>query len=121
MQEIVVTLAQNLEYENLAMLHREASILVAVDHGDRLIETKAKLDAIGATGLASLVHYRFDAIHATLLVPFGKQDGFSVGLESSGTQVVETVDPAGRVRGRPVVEPVRAHVRCPSRDGRSVA
>jgi Na+-translocating ferredoxin:NAD+ oxidoreductase RnfD subunit len=100
MQEIVVTLAQNLELENLAMLHREASILEAVDHGDRLIETKARLDAIGATGLANVVHYRFDAIHATLLVPFGKQDGFSIGLESRGTQVSETVDAAGTVVGR---------------------
>jgi hypothetical protein len=95
-----VTLAQNLEFENQAMLRRDASILEAVDHGDRLAETKATLDAISSTDLARVVHYRFDAIHATLLVPFGKQDGFSVGLESRGTQVVETYDTARTVVGR---------------------
>ena len=35
---IVLTLAENLELENQALLRRDASILPAVDHGDRLSE-----------------------------------------------------------------------------------
>jgi hypothetical protein len=97
MQEIVVTLAQNLEFENQALLRHDPSILSAVDHGDRLIEMQRQLAALVLDAPTTLVHYRFDAIHATLLVPFGKQDGFSVGLQSKGTQVVEKVDAGGRI------------------------
>ena len=35
-QQILMTLAENLELENQALLRRDASILTAVDHGDRL-------------------------------------------------------------------------------------
>ena len=48
MQEVLVTLARNLELENEALLRGDESILVAVDHGDRLVEMQARLrDARG--------------------------------------------------------------------------
>jgi hypothetical protein len=56
-----------------------------------------QLAALVLDAPTTLVHYRFEAIHATLLVPFGKQDGFSVGLQSKGTQVIEKVDAGGRI------------------------
>jgi hypothetical protein len=88
--EVVVTLAQNLEFENQALLRRDPTILTAVDHGDRLIEMQRRLEAVSAGGPITTAHYRFDTIHATLLIPFGKQDGFSIGLQATGTLTEET-------------------------------
>jgi Na+-translocating ferredoxin:NAD+ oxidoreductase RnfD subunit len=100
MTEVVVTLAQNLEFENQALLRRDASILTAVDHGDRLIEMQGRLAQVVAGGATRLDHYRFDTIHATLLIPFGKQDGFSIGLQAQGTMVEQTIDPAGAIQSQ---------------------
>ena len=44
-QEIVLTLAENLQLENQSLLRADASILEAVDHGDRLDEMRDRLDA----------------------------------------------------------------------------
>jgi hypothetical protein len=35
-----------------------------------------------------------------LLIPFGRQDGLSLGLESRGTKTQETYDAAGHLRSR---------------------
>ena len=48
--DIVLTLAENLELENQAMLRADASILPAVDHGDRLKEMQARLEEAASTG-----------------------------------------------------------------------
>jgi Na+-translocating ferredoxin:NAD+ oxidoreductase RnfD subunit len=91
MQEVVVTLAQNLELENQALLARDPELLAAVDHGDRLAEMRARLEADpGSINVVTLEHYRFESIDARLLVPFGVQDGFSIGLDATGTLVRET-------------------------------
>jgi Na+-translocating ferredoxin:NAD+ oxidoreductase RnfD subunit len=92
MTAIVVTLAQNLEFENQALLRRDPSILTAVDHGDRLIEMQARLQTPGPTTVS---HYLFDTMHAVLLIPFGRQDGFSIGLQATGRRVDETYEPSG--------------------------
>ncbi len=94
MAEVVVTLAQNLEIENQALLRRDPALLSAVDHGDRLIEMQARVAAAGG-GTVVISHYRFDAIDASLLVPFGRQDGLSIGLAGRGTRVDETYDATG--------------------------
>ena len=60
-QEILLTLAENLELENQALLRRDASILPAVDHGDRLAEMQRRLRDIGAGGSTVVTRYRFDA------------------------------------------------------------
>ena len=49
-QGILVTLAENLELENQALLRKDGSILTAVDHGDRLKEMQARLQDASATG-----------------------------------------------------------------------
>ena len=46
-QAIVLTLAENLELESQALLRADASILEAVDHGDRLDEMQRRLDDAG--------------------------------------------------------------------------
>ena len=53
MNEVVVTLARNLELENQALLRRDESILVAVDHGDRLVEMQERLRAAATRGRRS--------------------------------------------------------------------
>jgi Na+-translocating ferredoxin:NAD+ oxidoreductase RnfD subunit len=90
MQAVVVTLAQNLELENQAMLAHDATILEAVDHGDRLAEMRARLEDSGPSGGPKVLeHYRFDTLSARLLIPFGVQEGFSIGLDGSGTMLRE--------------------------------
>jgi len=97
---IVLTLAENLELENQALLRSDAEILTAVDHGDRLAEMEARLTAAVASGTTVIHRHQFDAVHVTLLVPFGRQDGLSLGLVSRGTVTRETYDAAGDLQGR---------------------
>jgi Na+-transporting NADH:ubiquinone oxidoreductase subunit NqrB len=97
-QPVVVALAQNLELENQALLRRDPALLTAIDHGDRLLEMQARL-AAAASGV-EIAHYRFDRIDVRLLVPFGRQDGLSLGFDGSGTVTKETYDAAGALVSR---------------------
>ena len=49
-QQVLVTLAQNLEVENQALLRKDESLLEAVDHGDRLIQMQTALSDAQASG-----------------------------------------------------------------------
>jgi Na+-translocating ferredoxin:NAD+ oxidoreductase RnfD subunit len=91
-QDVLVTLAQNLEYENLAVMRGDASILSAIDHGDRLLEMQQRIADAAATGRTTVEHYQFDSVSLRLLIPFGRQDGFSLGLDARGTVVRETYE-----------------------------
>ena len=95
MQSVVVTLAQNLEIENQALLRHDASLLVSVDHGDRLTEMRTRLQIAARTGVTTVVHYRFDTIRVSLLLPFGQQTGLSLGMASRGTVTTESYDASG--------------------------
>ncbi len=99
-QELVLTLAENLEIENQALLQADATILPAVDHGDRLDEMQGRIRDSATTGMTTIERYQIDDVNVTLLVPFGKQDGLSLGLESRGTVINETYDAAGHLQGR---------------------
>jgi Na+-translocating ferredoxin:NAD+ oxidoreductase RnfD subunit len=99
-QEIVLTLAENLELENQALLRADESILPAVDHGDRLTEMQGRLQDAVATGMTVIARYRFDALDISLLEPFGKQTGLSLGLDARGTVTEETYDAAGNLQAR---------------------
>ncbi len=99
MNEVVVALAQDLAIENEALLTRDPALLAAVDHGDRLAEMRAQLDDSRAKGLTPVRRYTFDAIHVSLLVPFGAQTGLSLGLTGRGTVVEERRDASGTLRG----------------------
>ncbi len=100
MAAVVVTLAQNLELENQALLKHDASLLPAIDHGDRLVEMQAAIAAAASSGTTTLHHYQFDSIDASLLVPFGRQTGLSLGLASKGTVVDEVYDRNGVLQSR---------------------
>ena len=99
MHEVVVALSQDLALETRALLERDEQLLAAVDHGDRLDEMLARLDEAEATGMTTVDRYDFDAIHVTLLVPFGQQSGLSLGLTGRGTLVTERYDSGGRLAG----------------------
>jgi hypothetical protein len=100
MQAVVVTLAENLEFENEALRRHDPTILTAINHGDRLDEMQGRVGAAEAGEPIVLTHYLFDAIDVELLVPFGQQTGLSLGLASSGTKVEETYDAAGQLTDR---------------------
>ncbi len=88
--DILVTLAQNLEIENQALLRGDGNLLTAVDHGDRLREMQGHLRDAQAAGRTVVAHYRFDTVHVSLIVPFGVQTGASLGFQSQGTVTEET-------------------------------
>ncbi|HET7182416.1 MAG TPA: hypothetical protein VFI15_09315 [Candidatus Limnocylindrales bacterium] len=94
---ILITLAQNLAIENEALLHDDRSLLAVADHGDRLAEMTQRLLDAHASGQTVLTTYDFDAGTVSLLVPFGKQDGFSLGFRMTGTRTDQTRDAAGVV------------------------
>jgi len=96
-QQIVLDLVENLELENQALLSSDESILTAINHGDRLDEMRDRLEAAEATGVTEIERFQIDDVRVTLLVPFGKQEGLSLGLESRGTVTEETYDAAGEL------------------------
>jgi len=99
-QQIVLTLVENLELENQALLRQDQAILEVVDHGVRLDDMTRRLHDSGASGTTVIKRYQIDDVHVTLLVPFGRQDGLSLGLESRGTVITETYDSAGALQSR---------------------
>jgi Na+-translocating ferredoxin:NAD+ oxidoreductase RnfD subunit len=98
MREVVLTLAENLDLESQALLRGDETLLTAVDHGDRLVEMQDRLRTAAATGSRTITRYRIDAISVSLLVPFGRQDGLSLGLDSRGTMIEEVYDAAGNLQ-----------------------
>jgi Na+-translocating ferredoxin:NAD+ oxidoreductase RnfD subunit len=99
-QAVVLTLVENLELENQALLRGDATILEAVDHGDRLDEMRGRIADAAATGTTLIERYQLDAVEVVLLVPFGRQEALSLGLDATGTVVTEVRDAAGNVRSR---------------------
>jgi len=99
-RDIVLTLAENLELENQALLRGEESILPVVDHGDRLTEMRARLQDGADTGRIVIARYRFDALDMSLIEPFGVQTGLSLGLAGNGTMTEETYDASGTLLER---------------------
>jgi hypothetical protein len=97
---VVVTLAQNLELENQALLERNGSLLAAVDHGDRLDEMQRRLEGATTSGATTIAHYDFAAIDVSLLVPFGQQTGLSLGLRGRGTVTEERYAADGSLQER---------------------
>ena len=85
-RQLVLDLVENLELENQALLRSRrhdprppsttATGSTRCRRGSRTAE---------ATGVTVIERYQIDDVNVTLLVPFGKQDGLSLGLESRGT------------------------------------
>jgi Na+-translocating ferredoxin:NAD+ oxidoreductase RnfD subunit len=99
-QQIVLTLAENLELESQALLRHDATILHAVDHGDRLDAMQGALDKATSTGITVIHRYAISTVNVHLLVPFGRQDGLSLGMQSRGTVTTETYDAKGHLQSK---------------------
>jgi hypothetical protein len=99
-QEIVLTLAQNLRRERDALRTGDAALLPAVDHGDRLDQLRRRIGEARASGRRVAEQYAIDDVHITLVVPFGRQVGLSLGLVSRGTVTTETYDGDGHLVSR---------------------
>jgi hypothetical protein len=98
-QQLVLTLAENLMLEGEALRRADESILTAVDHGDRLVEMQDRLRKASA-GTTTIEAYSFDAVTMSVVVPFGRQTGLSIGLDSRGTVTEETYDASGALLSR---------------------
>jgi Na+-translocating ferredoxin:NAD+ oxidoreductase RnfD subunit len=99
-QQIVLTLAENLELESQAMLRHDPTILRAVDHGDRLDAMQGALTTATTSGTTTIHRYAISTVNVHLLVPFGRQDGLSLGMQSRGTVTTETYDAKGHLQSR---------------------
>jgi Na+-translocating ferredoxin:NAD+ oxidoreductase RnfD subunit len=99
-QQIVLALAENLQLEHQALRRGDADLLEAVDHGDRLDELRRRIEDAAASGTTVVEQYQIDDVTITLVVPFGRQAGLSLGLESRGTVTTETYDADGDLRSR---------------------
>jgi hypothetical protein len=99
-QELLLTVAENLELESQALLRADPTILEAVDHGDRLDEMRQRIDDAETSGVTVVEWHHIEDVNVTLLEPFGRQDGLSLGLEARGTVTEETYDAAGDLRAR---------------------
>jgi hypothetical protein len=99
-QQIVLTLAENLQLERQALRRGDAEMLAAVDHGVRLDEMRRRIQDAAADGRTVVEQYRIDDVKITLIVPFGRQVGLSLGLESRGIVTAETYDVAGDLHSR---------------------
>src|SRR4029079_6373166 len=99
-QPIALTLAENLALENQGLLRGDASILTAVDHGDRLKEMQQRLADAKASGKVVVAHYLFDSMIVGRIVPFAVQTGLSLGFDSRGTVTEETYDASGTLISR---------------------
>jgi hypothetical protein len=100
MLRIILTSAQNLDIENKALLEADPSLLEQVDHGDRLDEMQDRIRQSTAAGLTRIDRYQPESIGVSLLRPFGKQDGLSLGLNAHGTMTTETYDASGHLQSR---------------------
>jgi hypothetical protein len=93
-RELAAALAFNLQVEAQALATRDASLLPAVDHGQRLEDMRAAID--GAAGANLVVpSYEFDTLHLSIVFPGGFQSGANAGLAATGTVTLTTYSPVG--------------------------
>ncbi|MFZ9842883.1 MAG: hypothetical protein ACO3EQ_00960 [Ilumatobacteraceae bacterium] len=94
---IVLTLAENLALETQAVIEQDSALLEAINHGDRLEAMQARLADAQRTGQTVIDSFDINDVHVTLLVPFGRQDGLSLGMIATGTRITEVRDSSGTV------------------------
>jgi len=94
---VVLTLAENLALERQAVTQRDDQLLTAIAHGDRLDDLRARISDFDATGTGVTTSYSIDTVKVSLLIPFGRQDGLSLGLISRGTVITEMRDDSGSI------------------------
>src|SRR5262249_4735332 len=97
MAAVAVSLAQNLELENQALLTHDAGLLAKVDHGDRLDEMQDRLTGEAATRTTTIEPYACEPIDGHRIVPSGRQTGLPLGLDARAVVTEEPYDANGRL------------------------
>jgi hypothetical protein len=96
---LALTLARNLAAENEVLLRGDASLLPAIDHGDRLKELQAELDQARATGRTTIERYRFESLFLTVKL-LKSQTGLGMAFRATGTVTQEIYDANGALQSR---------------------
>jgi hypothetical protein len=100
-QELAATLAWNLQVEAEALATGDASLLTAVDHGQRLEDLEAEVAAGAESGERVVPAYEFDSLHLLVVFPGGFQSGPNAGLIAEGTVTEVVHDASGGQATRP--------------------
>jgi hypothetical protein len=79
-------LAFNLQVELEALRTRDASLLTAVDHGDRLSALQAVIEQTRPGDPIVAAAYEFHALHLIVVFPGGAQRGPNAGLVADATE-----------------------------------
>jgi len=94
-RDLAAALAFNLQVEAQAMLTRDAGLLIAVDHGQRLEDITSTIEQAGGGDIV-VPTYAFDTLHLSIVYPGGFQSGANAGLTATGTVTLATYSPDGR-------------------------
>ncbi len=100
--DLAVTLAENLELEAMAVRDLDSGLLQLADGGRRLTEMIQRVDEAVATGEVAIPEYRFDTLHAVVIPAVGGQQA-TIGLQATGSVEWVTYDAGGLERERGVV------------------
>jgi Na+-translocating ferredoxin:NAD+ oxidoreductase RnfD subunit len=82
-QDLAAALAFNLQVEAEAIMTGDASLLDAVDHGNRLDDLRIAIEQASG-GDRVVPTYRFDTLHLSIVYPGGAQHGANAGLAATG-------------------------------------
>jgi hypothetical protein len=93
-RDLAAALAFNLQVEGQALATRDASLLTAVDHGQRLDDMRAAIDGVAGADIV-VPSYEFDTLHLSIVYPGGFQSGANAGLAATGTVTLTTYSPEG--------------------------
>jgi hypothetical protein len=104
LDELALTLAENLEVEAIAVGNRDSTLLPFADGGRRLTQMVRRVDEAVATGVVAVPRYRFDSLHAVVIPAVGGQQA-TIGLQAGGTTEWVNYDARGQEQDR-VVEPL---------------
>jgi hypothetical protein len=106
LDDLAMTLAENLEIEATAVGDRDSSLLPLADGGRRLAQMVRRVDEAVATGVVSVPGYRFDSLHAVVIPAVGGQQA-TIGLQATGSTEWVTYDARGQEQER-IVEPLES-------------
>jgi hypothetical protein len=96
-EALVRALLFNLQVEAEAVTTGDAGLLTAVDHGQRLLDMAAAVDA-GRAGAPTVSSYRFDSVAISVVFPGGLQSGPNAGVTVTGTVTDGVLGSDGAVR-----------------------
>jgi hypothetical protein len=99
LDDLAVTLAENLEIEAMAIGGRDSSLLPLANGGRRLSQMIERVDQTVSTGVIAVPGYQFDGLHAVVIPAVGGQKA-TIGLQAAGSVEWVTYDAGGQEQAR---------------------